>query len=115
MSMRLLRMVFLYTTAVFETLTDGANSAHVLVNDGVAEIEIGFIEDANPAFINSIKKHLADNEVTKATLNTGPIVNTDLAIGIGRRWQKGRTYFGGNVDLISGGKNPVFQIIWEKL
>jgi hypothetical protein len=92
------------------TIQYGEATAHITITNGVAEIEIGHIERFSKGFVDAIRAHLRLHGATSSVLNTGPVINTNVAITLGLHAQRGELYFGGTVRLVQGGPTPIFEI-----
>lgn len=92
------------------TIRHGGATAHVTIRNGLAEIELGHIQKFTKGFVDKIKSHVRQHGAKLDCLNTGPVVNSDLAIKLGLHFRNGTKFFGGTVDLIQGGKSPIFKI-----
>ena len=87
-------------------------SADIAVQNGAATIDIGSAASLDSADIDAIMQIAMSNGATSAVVNTGKVVNTDLALNLGQRAAQGRTFCSGTVkDLSAGGVNK-FQILF---
>lgn len=95
-------------------IRDGTNAtAYVTIHKDYAEVEIGFIQRFTRSFAHQIEEVLRQEGVASAVLNTGPVINPELAIKLGMHAQKGTQFFRGTVRIIQGGRYPIFQIHWD--
>jgi len=100
------------TQAVVSTIIkNGNSSASVMVEGGIAKVGIDYVEKASlPGLVKKIKSHAEDAGATSAKVDTGYIIDEDLAIDIGKKSQSGDKVFGGTVKQTEGGLTPRFEI-----
>lgn len=99
------------TGSTLTTVSTTAGTVHISTTGTVATIEVGFIQRLSSTLIKEIISVARSQGAKSAIVNTGPIVNADLAIKFGLAAKNGTTIFGGIVRLVEGGAAPVFEII----
>ncbi len=114
--------VYLYTAGsvaaaggTLTTVSTNAAAAHISTSGTVATVEIGFVESLHASFIRQIMMVARSQGAKSIIVDTGAIVNTDLAIKLGLASQTGGLIFGGTVRLVQGGAAPIFEILIPSL
>jgi RHS repeat-associated protein len=98
-------------TGALTTVTTGAGTVHVSTVGTVATVEVGHIESVTVSLVRTVAQTAASQGARTAIVNTGPVVNPDLAIKLGLAAQNGTKVLGGTVRLVEGGIAPIFEII----
>jgi hypothetical protein len=93
------------------TVSTTAGTVHVSTVGTVATVEVGFIESVTLPLVRTVTQTAINQGATTAIVNTGPVVNIDLAIKLGLAAQNGTPVLGGTVTLIEGGVAPIFEIL----
>jgi hypothetical protein len=92
------------------TVSTTAGTVHVSTVGGVATVEVGFVEAITPNLVRTVTKVALEQGATSVVVNTGPVVNIDLAISLGPASETGATVLSGEVVLVEGGLAPIFEI-----
>lgn len=104
-------------TATTTTVAVGGSAAEVTTVNGVAAVEIGFLQNASREFLRAIVNTARQQGANSIVVETGPVVNADLAIKLGLASQNGATVLGGTVTLLPSatgpGTVPLFRIVWQ--
>jgi hypothetical protein len=93
------------------TVSTTAGTVHVSTVGTVATVEVGFIESVTLPLVRTVTQTAINQGATTVIVNTGPVVNVDLAIKLGLAAQNGTSVLGGTVTLIEGGVAPIFEIL----
>ncbi len=89
----------------------GNSSAFVVIENGVARVNVDYVDKLSLlGFVKKVKSHVEDAGAKSAKVDTGYIIDEDLAIDIGRKSQSGGKIFGGTVKQTDGGVAPRFEI-----
>lgn len=101
------------------TVAVGGSAAEVTIVNGVATVEIGFLQNASREFMRAVVNAARQQGANTLVVETGPVVNADLAIKLGLAAQRGETVLGGTVTLVPGatgpGTVPLFRIVWQAI
>jgi deoxyhypusine synthase len=81
----------------------------------VATVEVGFVEAITPNLVRTVTQVALEQGATSVVVNTGPVVNIDLAISLGPASETGATVLSGEVVLVEGGLAPIFEIFISPL
>ncbi|MBY0512782.1 MAG: hypothetical protein K2P78_02605 [Gemmataceae bacterium] len=101
------------------TVAVGGSAAEVTTVNGVATVEIGFLQNASREFMRAVVNAAREQGANTLVVETGPVVNADLAIKLGLAAQRGETILGGTVSLVPSatgpGTVPLFRIVWQAI
>jgi hypothetical protein len=101
------------------TVAVAGSAAEVTTVNGVATVEIGFLQNASREFMRAVVNAARQQGANTLVVETGPVVNADLAIKLGLAAQRGETILGGTVSLVPGatgpGTVPLFRIVWQAI
>ena len=93
------------------TISTTAGTVHISTLGTIATVEVGFVESVLPSLVRTATQTAINQGATTVLVNTGPVVNADLAIKLGLAAQHGTPVLGGTVTLIEGGIAPIFEIL----
>ncbi len=97
-------------TATTTVITVGNSSATMVVNNTIASVNIDFAQKPLGAFIATIGNTADSLGAKTVVVDTGYVINEDLAISLGKRAQSGQNFLGGTISVTEGGLTPRFSI-----
>jgi len=95
-----------------EIVEHGHGIASIVVDEnGVAHVTIGLVDKQSIlSLAQSLKLKAQTAGATSVVVDTGYVLNQDLAIQLGLRSQSGKGFLGGKVTIVEGGLTPRFTI-----